>query len=31
MPVLVLAVAEDFDKLLQNGGLAAIAALCELG
>jgi hypothetical protein len=31
MPVLVLAVAEDLDELLQNGGLAAIAALGELG
>lgn len=27
MPVLVLAIAEDFDKLLQNGCLAAVAAL----
>lgn len=31
MPVLVLAVPEDLDKLLQNGGLAAVAALRELG
>jgi hypothetical protein len=31
MPVLVLAIAEDFDKLLENGSLTAIAALGELG
>jgi hypothetical protein len=29
--VLVLAVPEDLDKLLEDGGLAAIAALGELG
>ena len=29
MPVLILAVAEDFDKLLENGILAALATLCE--
>lgn len=31
VPVLVLAVAEDFDKLLQYGRLAAAAALGKLG
>jgi hypothetical protein len=31
MPVLVLAVAEDLDELLEDGGLASIAALGELG
>src|SRR3569833_57374 len=31
MPVLVLAVPEDLDNLLEDGGLAAIAPLCELG
>lgn len=31
MPVLVLTVPEDLDELLKNGGLAAIAALRELG
>jgi hypothetical protein len=30
MPVLVLAVSVDFDKLLEDGRLAAIAALGEL-
>ena len=27
--MLVLAIAEDFDKLFEDGRLAAIAALCE--
>lgn len=31
VPVLVLAIAVDFDKLLENGSLAAIAALGKLG
>lgn len=31
VPVLVLAIAEDFDELLEDGRLAAVAALCELG
>lgn len=31
MPVLVLAVAKDFNKLLENGRLAAITFLCKLG
>lgn len=31
VPMLVLTVPEYLDKLLQNGGLAAVAALCELG
>lgn len=31
MPVLVLAIAEDLDKLFQNSGLTAVAALGELG
>lgn len=29
--MLVLAVSEDFDKLLENGGLTAIASLGEFG
>jgi hypothetical protein len=29
MPVLVLAVSEDFDKLLENRGLTPIAALSK--
>lgn len=31
MPVLVLAIAEYFNKLLQDGGVAAIALLSKLG
>jgi hypothetical protein len=31
MPVLVLTVSEDFHKLLENGGLAPVTALGELG
>ena len=31
MPVLVDAVTKDFDKLLQNRGLTAVASLRELG
>lgn len=31
MPVLIHTIAEDFDKLLENGGLATIALLSELG
>jgi hypothetical protein len=31
MPVLILPIAKDFDELLQDGGLAAIAALSKLG
>jgi hypothetical protein len=31
VPVLVLAVTEDLDKLLKNGGLASVTALGELG
>ena len=30
MPVLIDTIAEDFDELLQNGGLASIALLREL-
>ena len=29
MPMLVLPIAEDFDKLFENGRLAAVAALGE--
>jgi hypothetical protein len=31
VPVLVLAVSEDLDELLKNGGLTTVAALGELG
>ena len=31
VPMLVLPVAEDFDELLQDRCLAAVAALSELG
>lgn len=29
--MLVLSVTEDFNKLFQNGGVAAVALLCKLG
>lgn len=31
MPMLVLSIAVDLDELLEDGGLAAIAALSKLG
>lgn len=31
MPVLILAVAENLDKLLQDGGVASVASLSKLG
>lgn len=31
VPMLVLTVPEYLDKLLENGGLTAVTALCELG
>lgn len=31
MPVLVLSIPEDFDKLFQNGGLTAVTALGKPG
>jgi len=31
MPVLILAIAEDLDKLLENGSLAALAPLGKTG
>lgn len=31
MPVLILAVSKDFDKLFEDGRLTAIAALGEFG
>ena len=29
--MLILAIAEDLDKLLENGGMTAMATLCKLG
>lgn len=31
MPVLILAIAENLDKLLQDGGVTAVASLSKLG
>jgi hypothetical protein len=30
MPVLILAITEDFDELLQDSGVATVATLSEL-
>jgi hypothetical protein len=31
VPVLILTIAEDFDKLLENGILTSLTALCKFG